>query len=43
MPRKIKVVDIQAVEEPVFETAQEEDVKDDCRCSCTSSGSRKRG
>ena len=29
MPRKIKVVDIQPVEEPVFETAQEEDVKDD--------------
>ena len=29
MKRKIKVVDIQAVEEPVFESAQEEDVKDE--------------
>ena len=28
MPRKIKVVDIQAVEEPVFETAQEENYLD---------------
>ena len=29
MPRKIKVVDIQEKEEPLFETAKEEDVKDD--------------
>ena len=29
MPRTIKVIDIQPVEEPAFETAQEDDVKDE--------------